>query len=122
MDLESLHSYIYYLLGIWGVLTGILLILVIYRSQLSNREDDQFYLDRRRAGNGGGATSDRIADRRIEPADCGIVVAIGIASGGARGRVDLARDSQLLVIPALPAPERPRERQRRRLATCDCGR
>lgn len=63
MDLESLHSYIYYLLGIWGVLTGILLILVIYRSQLSNREGDQLYLDDAEQGM---AAEQRVIVARIE--------------------------------------------------------
>jgi ABC-type antimicrobial peptide transport system permease subunit len=33
------------LLVIWGVLTGILVILLIYRSTLSMHEDDQLFLD-----------------------------------------------------------------------------
>jgi len=32
------------LLIVWGVLTGILIILLIYRSTLTMREDDQLYL------------------------------------------------------------------------------
>jgi len=32
------------LLIVWGVLTGILVILIIYRSTLTMREDDQLYL------------------------------------------------------------------------------
>jgi|HubBroStandDraft_6_1064221.scaffolds.fasta_scaffold2628468_1 hypothetical protein len=33
-----------YLLLSWGVITGILVILVIYRATLSTREDDQIYI------------------------------------------------------------------------------
>jgi hypothetical protein len=63
MDMETLHDGIYYLLGIWGVLTGILIILLIYRSQLSNREDDQLFLDQ--AGEGM-AAEQRVIVARIE--------------------------------------------------------
>jgi hypothetical protein len=63
MDLESLHSGILYLLVIWGVLTGILLILVIYRSQLSNHEEDQLFLDRAEEGM---AAEQRVIVARIE--------------------------------------------------------
>ena len=63
MDLETLHSSIYYLLGIWGVLTGILVILLIYRSALSNREGDQLYLDQAEEGM---AAEQRVIVSRIE--------------------------------------------------------
>ncbi len=33
------------LLIVWGVLTGILIVLLIYRSTLTIREDDQLFLD-----------------------------------------------------------------------------
>ena len=33
------------LLIIWGVLTGVLILLLIYRSTLSMHEDDQLFLD-----------------------------------------------------------------------------
>lgn len=33
------------LLIVWGVLTGLLIILLIYRSTLTMREDDQLFLD-----------------------------------------------------------------------------
>lgn len=45
MDPQTVHSSVFYLLAIWGFVTSILLILVIYRSQLSNREGDQLFLD-----------------------------------------------------------------------------
>jgi hypothetical protein len=38
-------SLISLLLVIWGILTTILVILLIYRSTLSMREDDQLFLD-----------------------------------------------------------------------------
>jgi hypothetical protein len=63
MDLETLHTSIYYLLGIWGVLTGILVILLIYRSALSNREGDQLYLDQAEEGM---AAEQRVIVSRIE--------------------------------------------------------
>jgi uncharacterized membrane-anchored protein YhcB (DUF1043 family) len=31
--------------SVWGVLTGVLVILLIYRSTLTMREDDQLFLD-----------------------------------------------------------------------------
>jgi uncharacterized membrane protein SpoIIM required for sporulation len=34
-----------WLLTVWGVLTGILIILLIYRSTLTMHEDDQLFLD-----------------------------------------------------------------------------
>jgi hypothetical protein len=35
-----------YLLLTWGVITGVLVILVIYRATLSTREDDQIYISK----------------------------------------------------------------------------
>lgn len=33
------------LLASWGVVTGVLVVLLIYRSTLSSKEDDQIYID-----------------------------------------------------------------------------
>ncbi len=35
-----------YLLVTWGVVTGLLVIMVIYRATLSSREDDQIFLNK----------------------------------------------------------------------------
>jgi hypothetical protein len=38
-------SPLFALLVVWGVLTGVLVILLIYRSTLTMQEDDQLFLD-----------------------------------------------------------------------------
>lgn len=38
-------SPLFWLLSAWGVLTGILIILLIYRSTLTMHEDEQLFLD-----------------------------------------------------------------------------
>jgi Tfp pilus assembly protein PilN len=38
-------SHLAWLLVVWGVLTAILIVLLIYKSTLSMREDDQLFLD-----------------------------------------------------------------------------
>jgi hypothetical protein len=40
-----MSSTLTYLLAIWGVLTFVLIILLIYRSTLAMREDDQLFLN-----------------------------------------------------------------------------
>jgi hypothetical protein len=39
-----------WLLFAWGIVTGILLILLFYRSMLTRREDDQLFLDESASG------------------------------------------------------------------------
>jgi hypothetical protein len=45
MDPQALHSSVIYLFAAWSAVTIVLLILVIVRSQLANREGDQLFLD-----------------------------------------------------------------------------
>ncbi len=42
---STLTGPIFYLLIAWGVVTGIFLLLLIWRSVLSSHEDDQIFLD-----------------------------------------------------------------------------
>jgi len=46
MGAETFHSSLIYILATWGAITIALIVLLIYRSQLTNREDDQIYLGR----------------------------------------------------------------------------
>jgi hypothetical protein len=44
--MESLHPpYLIYLLIAWGVITAVFIVILIWRSLLTNREDDQIFLD-----------------------------------------------------------------------------
>jgi uncharacterized membrane protein len=44
--MESLHPpYLVYLLIAWGVITAVFMVILIWRSLLTNREDDQIFLD-----------------------------------------------------------------------------
>ncbi len=45
MDTPPSNPLLMGMLIVWGVITGALLILVIYRSTLESREDDQIFLD-----------------------------------------------------------------------------
>jgi len=42
---DSIQGPILYLLVAWGILTGIFILLFIWRSVLSSHEDDQIFLD-----------------------------------------------------------------------------
>jgi Tfp pilus assembly protein PilN len=42
--MESIHGTVMDLIVVWGVVTALLVILVVYRTTISNREDDQVFL------------------------------------------------------------------------------
>jgi hypothetical protein len=42
--MESIHGTIMDLVVVWGVVTALLVVLVVYRTTISNREDDQVFL------------------------------------------------------------------------------
>jgi hypothetical protein len=43
--MDSFHDLLYALLVAWGIVTAVLICLLIYRSTLETREDDQIFLD-----------------------------------------------------------------------------
>jgi hypothetical protein len=43
--MEKIHELLYPLLIAWGVVTGVLICLLIYRGTLETREGDQIFLD-----------------------------------------------------------------------------
>jgi hypothetical protein len=46
MESEMFHSGLFYVMAIWGAVTVVLILLLIYRGQLANREGDQIFLAR----------------------------------------------------------------------------
>jgi len=82
MDIESLRSHLVYVFALWGAVTGILVILLIYRGQLQNHEEDQIFLDK--AGDSM-AADQRVLVARIEklskPIVTLIVISIALALG-----------------------------------------
>ena len=44
MEPEMFRSGLFYIMAIWGAVTVVLILLLIYRGQLANREGDQIFL------------------------------------------------------------------------------
>ena len=65
-------------LSVWGVLACILMVLVIYRSILGNREEDQLFLDRAEAALEQEQLEVVSQINRLDP----VIRWVGIATGG----------------------------------------
>jgi hypothetical protein len=61
--MEALRNALFPLLVSWGVVTAILICVLIYRSMLENREEDQLFLD---AAGQSMANEQRVIVARIE--------------------------------------------------------
>ncbi|HXA56071.1 MAG TPA: hypothetical protein VNU84_01460 [Candidatus Acidoferrum sp.] len=59
----SMQNVIYVLLAVWGVVTVVLICLMMYKSALENREEDQLFLD---AAQQHIASEQRLIVQRIE--------------------------------------------------------
>jgi Tfp pilus assembly protein PilN len=77
MDPQALHSSVIYLFLAWSAVTVILLILVIVRSQWTNREGDQLFLD---AAEESMASEQRAIVARIEGISRPITVLVWVSS------------------------------------------
>jgi uncharacterized membrane-anchored protein YhcB (DUF1043 family) len=66
-----------WLLIAWGVLTGVLIVLLIYRSTLTMQEDDQLFLDESASAMAREQTELMAKVNKITP----LVKALGAASG-----------------------------------------
>ena len=67
--MEALHNALFPLLIAWGVVTAILICVLIYRSMLENREEDQLFLDAAAQSMANEQKSHRRPDRGPGPAD-----------------------------------------------------
>jgi hypothetical protein len=70
---------------IWGVVTGILAVLLIYRSTVSMKEDDQLFLDPAQSNLEKEQQEVRVRLQRLTPYTTGLSVASGallVASAG----------------------------------------
>lgn len=59
----SMQNLLYGLLVVWGVITGVLILVMIYKSTLETREEDQLFLD---AAENHIAAEQRLIVQRIE--------------------------------------------------------
>lgn len=76
MGAEAFHSGLFYLTAIWGAITIVLIVLLIYRGQLLNREDDQIFLAK---GEDNLAAEQRTIVARIDSLATPIKVLYGIS-------------------------------------------
>lgn len=82
MDIETLRSNLVYIFAVWGAVTGILIVLLIYRGQLQNHEEDQIFLDK--AGDTM-AADQRLLVARIEKLSLPIIALIVVSAVLAAG-------------------------------------
>ena len=73
----SIQNVLYALLVVWGVITGVLICVMIYKSTLETREEDQIFLD---AAQNHMAAEQQLIVQRIEKLQRP-VMALMVASG-----------------------------------------